>query len=50
MRFCSRAGSADLHRATCDSPFSGLRPRMYKPVPVRSNSRSTLHGHAAAYG
>jgi hypothetical protein len=41
-------GSADLlvPRAIPRSP--GLRPRMYKPVAVRSDSRSTLHGHAAA--
>jgi hypothetical protein len=39
-----------IYSYTCDSPFSGLRPRMYEPVAVRSDSRSTLHGHAATYG
>ena len=30
--FVPELGSViDLHRVTCDSPFSGLRPRVYKP-------------------
>jgi len=48
--FVPKPGSADPARATCDSPFAGLLPRNYKPAAVRSDSRSTLHGHAAAYG
>ena len=75
QRLCSRAGFCPSTRATCDSPFSGLRPvhlsslkrwirpcwgrclldqvkpmEVEQPVAVRSNSRSTLHGHATAYG
>jgi hypothetical protein len=35
----------------CHVRFPALRaaPQIYKPVAVRSDSRSTLHGHAAAY-
>jgi hypothetical protein len=53
-----QTGGNELERAANFFPsrvlpiysFSGRRPRMYKPVAVRSDSRSTLHGHAAAYG
>ena len=47
--FVHEPGSADLLVPRAVPRSSELRPRMYKPVAVRSDNRSTLHGHAAVY-